>query len=282
MITDKINEFLTKEKKSLEDGFKFLLKQEFSQLSGFSFDRQFLSDHKESDGELRFSSVGKCPRALAYGYHKFEKNGKEIDSRGLRTFFMGDMTETMIVLLAKTSGVPIFGYGLQQPKLSWKIGDKEISGHPDGFIVHEMNILNVEVKSMSSFAFTDFEKGKIDDTYLFQMNANMKASGTQACVYVAFNKNNSVLGERVIQRDEKIIKKIEENILSVINSTTISLPGRPFEPNEQGFLPWNCLYCAYHKTCWPNAEKKLVGKSYKLKVDLAKEFELSSMGNTNG
>src|ERR1700690_813357 len=126
MITDKINEFLTKENKSLEDGFKYLMKQEFAQLAGFSFDRQFLSDRKEGDGELRFSSAGKCPRALAYDYHHFEKNGKEIDSRGLRTFFMGDMTEVMIVLLAKASGVPIFGYGLQQPKLSWKIGDKEI------------------------------------------------------------------------------------------------------------------------------------------------------------
>lgn len=282
MITDRINEFLTKENKSLEEGFKFLLKQEFSQLAGFSFDRQFLSDRKEGDGELRFSSVGKCVRALAYGYHKFEKNGKEIDSRGLRTFFMGDMTEVMIVLLAKASGVPMFGYGLQQPKLSWKIGDKEIEGHPDGFVIANKTILNVEVKSMSSFAFTDFEKGKIDDSYLFQMNANMKASGTQSCVYVAYNKDNSMLGERIVQRDEKIIKQIETNLLSIINSNPLNLPARPFGPNDEGFLPWNCLYCAYYKTCWPNAEKKLVGKAYKLKLDLAKEFELSSMGNTNG
>lgn len=282
MIVNKINEFLEKENKSLEDGFKFLLKQEFSQLSGFSFDRQFLSDRKESDGELRFSSAGKCPRALAYGYHKYEKNGKELDSRGLRTFFMGDVTEVMIVLLAKAAGVPIFGYGLQQPKLSWTIGNKEIQGHPDGFVIDVERILTLEVKSMNTQAFTRFEKGEIDDSYIYQMNANMKAAGTSACLYVAFNKDNSVLGEKIVARDEKIIKKIEENLLSVINSTPSTLPKQPFEPNEDGFLPWNCLYCAYHKTCWPNAEKKLVGKAYKLRIDLAKEFELSSMGNTNG
>lgn len=281
MIVEKINEFLTKENKSLEDGGKYLLKQEFAQLSGFSFDRQFLSDRKESAGELRFSSAGKCPRALAYGYHKFEANGKEIDSRGLRTFFMGDMTETMIVLLAKASGVPIFGYGLQQPKLSWKIGDKEIFGHPDGFVVDNGRILNVEVKSMASYSYAKFEKGDIDDSYIYQMNANMKASGTEACVYVAFNKDSSVIGETIVKRDEKVIKQIEENLLSVINSTQISLPERPFEPNEEGFLPWNCLYCPFWGTCWKNAEKKLVGKAYRLKVDMAKEFELSSMGKTN-
>ncbi len=277
MIINKINEFLTKENKSLEDGFKYLLKQEFAQLSGFSFDRQFLSDRKEGAGELRFSSAGKCPRALAYDYHHFEKNGKELDSRGLRTFFIGDMTEMMIVLLAKASGCPIFGYGLQQPKLSWEIQGKVIEGHPDGFIIDNQRILTLEVKSMNTQAFTRFEKGEIDDSYVYQMNANMKAAGTQACLYVAFNKDNSVLGEKIVARDEAIIKKIEENLLSVINSTTINLPDRPFEPNEQGFLPWNCLYCAHHVTCWPNAEKKLVGKAYRLKLDLAKEFEKSSM-----
>lgn len=277
MIVERINEFLSKENKTLEEGFKYLLKQEFSQLSGFSFDRQFLSDRKEGDGELRFSSAGKCVRALAYGYHKYEKNGKEIDSRGLRTFFMGDMTETMIVLLAKAAGVPIFGYGLQQPKISWTIGDKEIQGHPDGFVIDNQRILTLEVKSMNTQAFTRFEKGEIDDSYVYQMNANMKAAGTPACVYVAFNKDNSVLGERIVNRDEKVIKQIEENLLSVINSEKEDLPTRPFQPDEKGFLPWQCLYCAYHDTCYPEAKKVVVGKAYRLKIDMAKEFEKSSM-----
>ena len=134
---------------------------------------------------------------------------------------------------------------------------------------------------MNTQAFTRFEKGEIDDSYIDQMNANMKACGTLACVYVAFNKDNSVIGERIVERDEKVIAKIEANLLSVINSTKLSLPERPFVPNEQGFLPWNCLYCQFHGTCYPKAEKKLVGKAYRLKVDLAKEFELSSMGKTN-
>ena len=277
MIINAINFFLEKENKSLEDGFKYLLKQEFSQLSEFSFDRQFLTDREESDGKLRFSSAGKCVRALAYGYHKTEKNGKEIDSRGVRTFFMGDMTETMIVLLAKAAGVPIFGYGIQQPKLSWIIGDKEIQGRPDGFVINEGRILTLEVKSMNTLAFTRFEKGEIDDSYIYQMNANMKASGAQACLYVAFNKDNSVLGERIVVRDEKVIKQIKKNIFYVINSTPSTLPNRPFEPNELGFLPWNCLYCPFWGTCWPNAEKKLVGRAYKLRIDLEKQFERSSI-----
>lgn len=281
MIVEKINEFLTKEKKTLDEGFKYLLKQEFSQLSGFSFEHQFLSDRKESDGELRFSSCGKCPRQLGYAYHKEEKNGKEIDSRGLRTFFIGDMTETMLVLLAKVSGVAIFGYGLQQPKISFKIGDKEIFGHPDGFIIHENKVLVVEFKSMSSFSYAEFEKGNIEESYVFQANANMYASGLDSLVFVAFNKDNSMLSEKLIQRDEKIIEKIKENLTAVLNSTPLSLPDRAFEPNEKGFLPWNCAYCPYWQTCWKNASKVLVGKSYKLKVDMAKEFELSSMGKTN-
>lgn len=273
MIVEKINDFLTNEKKSLTEGFKFLLKQEYSQLSGFSFDRQFLQDREASSGELRFSSAGKCVRSLAYNYHKFEPNGKEIDSRGSRTFFIGDMTETMIVLLAKASGVNIFGYGLQQPKSSWKIGDKEISGHPDGFITNNGRILSVEIKSMNTMAFDRFESGDVDEAHLMQINANMMAVGTRECVYVAFNKDNSVLSERVIPFSEELARKVYTNFETVINSTVDDLPDRPYSPNEKGILPWQCAFCQHWGTCWPNAKEVLVGRSYKLKVDIDRNKE---------
>ena len=52
MIVEKIKEFLEKENKRLTDGFKFLIKQEYSQLTGFNFERQFLSDREISSGDF--------------------------------------------------------------------------------------------------------------------------------------------------------------------------------------------------------------------------------------
>ena len=266
MVVDKINAWLTSQEKSLEDGMQWIYQQEYAQLSGWAFRRQFLMQRKESNGDLRFSSSGKCVRALAYAFHQMETEGKEVDSRGMRTFFMGDMTEIMIVLLAKISGVPIFGYGLQQPRIKLTIGDKEIFGHPDGFVVDEGEILLVEVKSMNDKGYDRFEKGTIDEGHIFQMNANMEAAGVNRAVYVAFNKNTSVLGERVVHKDPDIVSLLRNNLYSVLCSTPDSLPERPFQPNEKGTLPWQCLYCAHHKTCWPAAQKVLVKNAYKLKA----------------
>jgi hypothetical protein len=268
MVVDKINVWLTSENKNLEEGMQWLYQQEYAQLSGWSFKRQFLTERKESSGDLRFSSAGKCVRALSYGLHKFEVMGKEVDSRGMRTFFIGDMTEIMVVLLAKVSGVPIFGYGVQQPRIKMTVYGKEIFGHPDGFLIDEFGILLLEVKSMNDMAFNRFEKSEIEESHIFQMNANMDAAGVDRALYIAFNKNNSILSERVVHKDPAIVSQIHQRFLSVLASTPESLPERPFAPNEKGFLPWNCLYCGYNGHCWPEAKKVLVKNAYKLMIPM--------------
>ncbi len=279
MLIEKIKEFLEKENKSLTDGFKYLLKSEYAQLTGFNFERQFLSDRELSSGDLRFSSAGKCVRALAYDFHDTEKNGRKMDDRAYRTFFIGDMTETMIVLLAKAAGVPIFGYGLQQPKVSIKIGETEIHGHPDGFIIHEQGIYSLEVKSMNTRAYDRFESGDVNETggidegHYLQVQANLCATGLEGCLYVAFNKDTSVLGERLIPRSEATISQIKGIFKRVLESSPADLPERPHVPNEKRFLPWNCLYCSHSGTCYPTAKKVLVGKSYKLQVPVDRNKE---------
>ena len=123
----------------------------------------------------------------------------------------------------------------------------------------------LEVKSMTSYGFSDFEKGSIDDSYKYQINAYMSALGLDKCIVVALNKEAGVLGERVYEIDHNIVEYIKRRIDILACVTEDTLPDRPYAPNETGFYPWQCLYCAYHNTCLPDAEKVLVGKAYKLK-----------------
>lgn len=262
MVVDKINEYLS----SNELTFDYAIQQEVEKLSGWAFKRQFMEQEEfDSTGKIWMSGVGKCPRQLAYAYHGFDKEGKEIDSRSKIVFWMGDLVEIAVIKLAKLAGVPLIGTGLDQARLSLSLNGKgKISGRPDGFIVSSpMRVLSV--KSMPSFRFRKFEKGDIEESYIAQSNIEMSVAGLTETVMVAICKDSGVLGERTISLDEEVLKKIRSTVKQVAKSTKDKLPEPAYEADEKGFYPWQCLYCSYWKHCRTNAEKIVVSGKYKLK-----------------
>lgn len=263
MIADKIQEYLANKDKTINEA----ILEEIKTIASATFKRQFMVE-KENSKDLRMSSAGKCARQLAYKYHSFPESGKELDARAKIIFWTGDLTELTIVSLARISGATVIGTGLSQTTCQLNFGEKTIYGHPDGIIIdpETRKFLLLEVKSMASYAFERFEKGEIDQGYLCQINLYLKALGLEKAVIVALNKDAGVLSERILDFDPVIAAWAENNIQTVLDSTAENLPARPFTPDGKGILPWNCLYCAYHKTCWPGAEKVLISKSYKLQV----------------
>lgn len=261
MIVDKINSYLSQSSRTVND----VLRHEVEQLAGFAFERQFMTERGDYDGSLRLSSAGKCARQLAYKYHGFPEAGKEIDSRASLVFWTGDLVEMTIVTLAKAAGVAVVATGFSQLEVSIPVNGLHVNGHPDGLVIDNGETLLLEVKSMSSYSFDDFVKGMIDESYRTQINCYMFALKLKRCVLVGYNKDSGVLHEMTIEFDPKIVKAAQENLIKVIHSTKENLPERRYEPNEKGFYPWQCRYCAFYKTCLPNAELVLVGKSYKLK-----------------
>lgn len=266
MIVDRIFQYLTAEGKTINEYYA----QELGKLAEWSFKRQFCTDEEPvSKGKLRLSAAGKCPRALAYAYHGFERKGKEKDSRSCVVFFQGDMVEAMVVQLAKLSGCTLLGTGINQVPVSLGINGTSIPGHPDGFLIHDQEILLFECKSMSSFSYARFEQGELDPGYIAQMECYMETvskSVRRACI-VAVNKDSGVMNERIIDRTDGLISEIRLNLAQVIKSAPETLPDAPtsYDPDAKGLYPWQCLYCSYWGLCRPNAEKVLVGKSYKLK-----------------
>ncbi len=260
MIVEKINQYLSDASK-VDEGLRY----EIEKLAGVAFKRQFMTDREDTGYTLRLSSAGKCPRQLAYNYHGFEKKGKEIDSRAKIVFFQGDLVEMMIVALAKLSGCTRTATGFSQIKVDFLLNDELIiHGHPDGLLIYN-GIYLIECKSMSSYGFTKFTMGQVDESYLVQINVYLEALQLDKCVLVGMNKDSGVLHEMIITKDKKTVEWARKNLLSVIQSTKEKLPQPLFGANEKGIYPWQCLYCSHWGHCKSNAEKVLMGKAYKLK-----------------
>lgn len=263
MIADKINEYLSKNETTINEHLAYQIEK----LAGFAFRRQFMTEGSDRSGIISLSSAGKCPRQIAYSYLGFEKNGKELDGRGRITFFQGDLVELTLMTLARLAGCPIVATGLNQIKVSVKIGDKEVDGHPDGFLISDDGARLVECKSMSSYAFERFENEEIDDAYYAQINMYLEAVNLDECIMIAMNKDNAIVKERIVYRDPIIINKLKEKLAALLIITKETMPSPPaeFNADAKGYFPWNCLYCAYWGHCRVGAQRVLVGKSYKLK-----------------
>lgn len=258
MIVNKIEAYLNNNGKDINES----ILEEVSLLARWSFERQF-GKKEESNGGLRLSSIGQCTRKQAYNKLGFMPNGKEIDARAKTVFFQGDMVELAIVQLMKVAGCNIIDCGKDQKSVYLE----GIEGHPDGiFINDDGKRFLLEVKSMSSYSFSDFQNGNIDGSYLSQINAYLEALGLDECVMVGQNKDAGVLHEHLVKKNRFIIEQIKDNIQVVKAATEENLPPRQFSPDEKGFYPWQCLYCAHYKTCLPNSELVLVKNKYKLKA----------------
>jgi hypothetical protein len=263
MIVDKINAYLSANHITLND----YIINEVKELAGYAFRRQFMGDNERKAGVLTLSSSGKCPRQLSYKYHGYETKGKEIDSRSKIVFFTGDMSELMIMQLAKLAGVQIMGYGLNQITVKVVLDNESIvEGHPDGYVL-DNNIVLAECKSMTTYALKELEHGEVDSIYLAQINMYLEASKLDYCCLVGHCKESGVLAELIIKKDSNIVQRSKDGLKEVLSSTKDNLPNPPatLDKNEDGFYPWNCLYCAYWGHCRTNAEKVLVGSKYKLK-----------------
>lgn len=257
MIVNRINEYLSGPGAVVPASIAMAV----GNLAEHSFKRQ-LGERQEKQRTIRLSSIGRCLRQQAYNVLGVEENGKQIDSRARMIFFAGDMAELAIIQVAKLAGCDITDCGADQKTIVLD----GVDGHGDGVLHEDGKNYLVEVKSMSSYGFKDFERGVLDDGYRFQINAYMSALGLSQAIVVALNKDAGVLAEMIVSIDPVIVADIKARIKLLKGVSKENLPPQPFKPNEKGWLPWNCLYCSFWGTCWPKAQKILVAGKYKLAI----------------
>lgn len=217
-----------------------------------AFNRQFVLPDKESGSKIYASNVGGCVRKLAYSELDFPSEGKEIDQRARNIFFTGDLWEIVVVELALLAGIKVIECLDEQIKHKVNCYGYELTVMPDGQVITDKK-RTLEVKSMNSFGFKDFEKGYVSDEYLAQVNLGMEAQGNDETVLVAVDKQSGFISEKLIKRDVRILTEAKTNCLVAKRATKENLPPRKYQPNDKGFLVWQCRYCPYWKTCYPKA-----------------------------
>lgn len=233
----------------------------FKELAEYSFKRQF-TEREKSDNAFRLSNSGHCARKLAYKQLKFPLNGKEMDARSHFVFWYGDILEACVLTLAQLAGLNICYTGREQKTVTLDCGNGlKIDGHPDGFWGDYL----VEIKSMTSYGFREFQERKISEEYLCQANANMEASGLDKMIMIAINKESGVLCEQVLTKNSEYVEMAKATFRELKGATTDKLPERKYKPTN-GLWPWQCGYCAYWKTCLEGKAEQIVIKGkYKLK-----------------
>ena len=201
-----------------------------------------------SGDSLRASSAGKCARAIGYGVHGFK--GEPLNWRARLVFKMGDHVESDLVEIVK-------GYGLtdMQKEVVVTIDGTEIKGHIDGIYNESV----VDFKSTTTFGFKRAQQGD-PGNYDRQLHFYMKALGLKRALLVYYCKETSDLCELVVPWNDDTWAEVESRFRSVIQSTRDKLPNKEYGPNEKGALPWQCSYCSFVKTCWPEYELSFDGK----------------------
>ena len=267
MIAEKMREYLDNQRTSFRDTVDQLLVEEAQDLFVESFKKYLHDEERDSAGKIYMSASGYCARKNAYQYHGFKPKGRAIDARSRLNFFMGDMVELAVVLLAYKAGVGLTKFGKDQDRITIDVAGVEISGRPDGIITQNARTVLLEVKSMSTYGYKMFEKGDISYEYLAQVNACMEATGINEAIILGVCKDTGVFSERLVAKDPNIVMANKLGYLQVAQSTPEKLPepDSRFDANKKtGLYPWQCTYCAYHQLCRSKAKKVVVKGAYQL------------------
>jgi hypothetical protein len=203
----------------------------------------FEAGREQAKSGLRASSAGKCARAIAYQEHGYK--GEPLNWRARLVFRLGDSIEKDLTYILKD-------YGLtdMQKECSVTIAGTEIKGHIDGIWNGDTV---VDFKTTTTFGFKKAAAGDVG-SYDRQLHFYMKALGLKRAVLVYYCKEQSDLLEVVVPWNDSIWQEVQDRFTKVIKSTKAALPNREYEANDKGKLPWQCSYCNYVRTCWPEVD----------------------------
>ncbi len=236
---------------------------------------------REWSSPVRLSNTGKCPQALQYQLLGFPK--EPLDPRVIMLFRVGDHTEAEIKILAEKHlegkhwckfyfGDKIEVHDDEEPRIIYKQipvslnipgyrkpaeeqdQDIVVFGHLDGIGWKTWNDpYLIEIKSMSDFAYDRFTKGTYDESYQWQLQAYMQATGLKKAIVIAMKKQTSHLAEMIIERDENFDAVARWKLL-LNRDPNVAAPQylefTNYKTKAGIKLGFPCSYCDYKKYCF--------------------------------
>lgn len=204
---------------------------------------------------LRLSAIGEeCDRRLWYKANTPEL-AEPLQPHTRLKFLFGDLTELLLLFLAKLSGHKIDG---EQDTLEIS----GVKGHRDAIIDGR----TVDVKSASAYGFRKFRDNGLrnDDPfgYLKQIGAYKYAAKDDPLVtdkdnvsFLAFHKEQGHIVLDTYPADNIDYDKLIEEKKALISSNVPPKRGYTDEPEGKSGnrkLGTKCSYCEFKSDCWPN------------------------------
>lgn len=196
------------------------------------------------------SNIGKGARQL--WYQKRFPPEEKLQGHTLLKFIIGDITETLLLFLARLGGHVVTG--LQ--------AEVEVGGIK-GRIDADIDGVTVDVKTASERQFPKFkdkEKFQSDDPfgYVEQLAGYCKGRDTDGA-FLAFNKTTGHVAYLPFSKEELSVFDVEgriEYLKEAVESEAPPercYPDRPMGESGNRQLGVNCSYCDFKKRCWADA-----------------------------
>lgn len=266
MIVEKITRYLEANEVDVREDLLTLAASRFSGVVR----RQFMAEREAKAFRLMPSNVGKCPRALSFYAHGHARG--DFPARTRIKFYLGDLAELGLVVLAELAGCPILEC---QREVQTDVG----RGFVDGMYVGEHDIRRVvEVKSMTDRAFQEFEKNGLQDTwgYVAQCQVYMRALDVNETIALALNTNTGHIAEAIVYRNDdayvpalNLRKRAIETPPLEVSRPEWAIQGARWMPRNKVFeiTDCRCRYCDCVEACWPGVDTKITSKgpSYRVK-----------------
>lgn len=182
------------------------------------------------------SGAGRClrERQLAYlGYRQAKR-----DERSMNIFANGDYVH----LRYQVAG--LVGGWLEEAEVAVSVPGKRLTGTMDGKLVINAGM---EIKSINSRGFSVVNSYGVKDDHKEQVHSYMYASGLDTFYVLYENKDTNTIREFRVDRDERIIAKVEQDLI-VLNEATDAqelVPMLPECTREEGRFG----SCPYRKVC---------------------------------
>lgn len=250
-----------------------------------SFRRNFLASRAEADEgrpPISGSSRWQCPTHLWHSLNGSDKGDKA--PRAFTNFFLGDMTEAMVVALAILAGVDVLWPNEkgEQYESCMTIAGREVKGHVDMVVRHpQYGPVPVEVKSMGERGFEKSKREGVDNTfgYIDQLGVYILSMGASHGLFVYVDKSRGGLGEDWRARGQ-FSPAYYEKALAAAQSGKPSKPkwatsrlvrGTGGRPSTLEVEDVRCSYCDFRSHCWPGYEQTVVSGKVKWRKPLSPE-----------
>lgn len=195
------------------------------------------------------SNIGKGARQLWYT-KRYEPETR-FEGHTILKFIIGDITEHLLVLLAKLAGHSV-------TSLQDEVVLKGIKGHIDA----DIDGVTVDVKSASTHAFRKFSDGTLAENdafgYIEQLAGYAKARGTSGA-FLAMDKTTGELAYLPYSREELDAFDVESRIDYIKEAVDSEVePERCYPDEKMGEsgnrkLGVNCSYCDFKNRCWADS-----------------------------